>query len=131
MQSTLFNNKQWCHLKDMFPCKKYDKNQYKSIRLKLKLIIEAYKKDRPFHVNWMAMYDNVKEFQQKYDTEKNEKYADIDFCLYFFEVILKIIKHHHYVFQEDIDKSEWDYLTRIWCPILERCFTNSGLRLKW
>ncbi|KAI8059686.1 hypothetical protein BDF21DRAFT_467413 [Thamnidium elegans] len=41
-------------------------------------------------------------------------------------LVLKLVKHHGYLFQEGIDVSEWDYVCKLWSPVMEKLFAISN-----
>jgi hypothetical protein len=122
---------QWKQLKTMFVSQVYMTEQYGDIISVIEPVLLAYDKKKPFTANWLSAYDKLKKLQEKYDTEKNEEYVDIDFCLYFISTILTTMKHQRHLFAEDIDNSEWDYIVKFWGPVIERLYMHTGLRLKW
>ncbi|KAG0738530.1 hypothetical protein G6F57_000178 [Rhizopus arrhizus] len=81
--------------------------------------------------NWTAMFKEILKLQDKYNAELDESFRDIDFCLYFFLSLLFLHKHHEYMFNENIDISESDFLIKFWGPVLKRLFIDTALRLKW
>jgi hypothetical protein len=118
-------------LRKKFPAKRYQIDEYDTVKEKLTPVMSSYKDFCSFRANWISMYRKIKSLQEQYDTEEDEENENEDFCLFLFETVLKLIKHHHYLFQDGFDKSEWDYTCKLWSPIMERLFTGSGLRLKW
>ncbi|CAO3665571.1 unnamed protein product [Rhizopus stolonifer] len=130
-QSTLFNKKQWRQLNRLFPPKPFNTEIYNDIGDTLQPIFNAYDKKKTMKRNWTAMFKEILTLQDKYNAELDESFRDIDFCLYFFRSLLLLYKHHGYMFNENIDISEWDFLIKLWGPVLEKLFIGTGLRLKW
>ncbi|KAI9347512.1 hypothetical protein BD770DRAFT_395701 [Pilaira anomala] len=130
-QNTLFDVVQWRWLKNKFPPKKYQIDQYDSVKVNLSPLLTSYKEERPRSYNWYKLYNTSKSLSQKYDVEENEEWDEEDFCLFFITSVLKLQKHHKYVFDDNFNKSEWDYLCKFWSPIMEKLFERSGLRLTW
>ncbi|KAG1471343.1 hypothetical protein G6F56_002176 [Rhizopus delemar] len=117
-QSTLFTGSQWTELRKTFSAKGYQIDKHGDIKENLKEIFSNYKSDRSFRSNWISLYRTTKSFQELYDVEEDKKYEDEDFCLFVFETVLKLIKHHQYLYQDDIDNSEWEFICKIWSPIV-------------
>ncbi|KAG2227067.1 hypothetical protein INT45_003797 [Circinella minor] len=130
-QTMLFNKKQWYQLNKLFPPKTFDTEIYNDIKDTLQPILNAYDQRKTMKRNWTAIFKEILSLQSKYNGELNEFFRDIDFCLYFFQSLLLLFKNHDYMFNENIDISEWDFLVKFWGPVLEKLFIGTGLRLKW
>jgi hypothetical protein len=130
-QSTLFDAAQWRNLQSKFLPKKYKISQYDHIKNKLDSLLSCHKVGKSWGYNWTMLYRKTKALQKEYDAEENEEWEEEDFCLFFVELILKLQKHHAYLFNDNVDKAEWDYICKLWSPIMEKLFARSGLRLKW
>ncbi|KAI9315774.1 hypothetical protein BX666DRAFT_1860649, partial [Dichotomocladium elegans] len=130
-QSTLFDPAQWRDLKRKFPRRKYETSQYDHIKYKLHLLLSCHKVGNSWNKNWYKLYRITKALQKEYDAEENGECEEEDFCLFFIESILKLQKHHAYLFDDNVDKSKWDYICKLWSPIMEKLFAGSSLRLKW
>ncbi|KAI9258810.1 hypothetical protein BDA99DRAFT_514247 [Phascolomyces articulosus] len=130
-QTVLFNKTQWHDLTKMYPPRQLDGSSYAALGNILKPIFNAYKDRKPNKNNWISMFKEVVSLQSQYNPELEESLRDVDFCLYFYRSLLHLQKHHKYIFNDDVDKSEWDYIVKFWGPLLERLFVGTGLRLKW
>ncbi|KAG1472311.1 hypothetical protein G6F56_001610 [Rhizopus delemar] len=115
-QSTLFNNRQWLHLKRTNKPKKYVSTKYTYISEILTPMFKAYNLAKTSDENWNAIYVQCKKLAEQNDPE-------ID--------ILMAVKHEPGLFSDTVDSSEWDYIMKFWGPITQRLFYFSGLRLKW
>lgn len=63
--------------------------------------------------------------------EEDESNEDEIFFLFLIQHILKLYKKSSYLFEEDIDCSEWDFVIKLWSPLIEELFINTDLRTKW
>ncbi|KAG1166505.1 hypothetical protein G6F36_012918 [Rhizopus arrhizus] len=115
-QSTLFNNRQWLHLKRTNKPKEYVSTEYAYISEILKPIFKAYNPAKTSDENLKALYVQTKTLMEQNDPE-------ID--------ILMAVKHEPGLFSDTVNSSEWDYIVKFWGPITQRLFYFSGLRLKW
>lgn len=125
-QSTLFSVGQWGHLQQKFASKNYQVNQFDHIKEKLKPLLTKYRDRKSWVYNWSRLYRETKSLQSRYDVEEDDEWEEEDFCLFFIESILKLQKYHDYLFNDNFDKSEWDYICKLWSPIMERLFVRSG-----
>ncbi|KAG2216261.1 hypothetical protein INT45_006062 [Circinella minor] len=130
-QTVLFNKKQWHDLTKMYLPRLFDGSSYAALGNVLEPIFNVYKDKKPIKRNWMDMYKKVISLQSQYNPELDDSFRDVDFCLYFYHSLLHLQKYHKYIFNDDVDKSEWDYIVKFWGPVLERLFVGTGLRLKW
>ncbi|KAI7848352.1 hypothetical protein BDC45DRAFT_541064 [Circinella umbellata] len=119
-QTVLFNKKQWHNLTKMYLPKQFDGSSYATLGNVLEPIFNAYKDKK-----------TIISLQSQYNPELDESFRDVDFGLYFYHSLLHLQKYHKYLFNDDVDISEWDYMVKFWGPVLERLFVGTGLRLKW
>ncbi|KAI7889073.1 uncharacterized protein EV154DRAFT_483488 [Mucor mucedo] len=159
-QTTLFNKKQWEDISNECPLYTLNDTLYRGVDEAANYVFNLYNSKKHSQLesnhtylqcnpaiysvnaplvftvqsttrNWNFMYQQVITLKGQFNAELNDSFRDIDFCLYFYESLLMLQKHHGYLFTEDIDTSEWDMIVKFWGPVMERLFTGTGLRLKW
>lgn len=130
-QSTLFNNRQWLHLKRTNKPKIYVSTKYTYTSEILTPMFKAYNLAKTSDENWNAIYVQCKKLAEQNDPEIDVSKKDISFCIHFMLQILMAVKHEPGLFSDTVDSSEWDYIMKFWGPITQRLFYFSGLRLKW
>ncbi|KAI8061286.1 hypothetical protein BDF21DRAFT_455659 [Thamnidium elegans] len=131
-QSTLFDYaSQWRDLQSLFPTQKYNINQYDNIKSILAPVISSYKAGKSSSFNWLVIFRKIKALQVTYNIEANEEHEEENFCLFFIESVMNLQKYHPYLFEDNVKISEWDYICKLWAPVMERLFICSGLRLTW
>lgn len=130
-QSTLFTNKEWSKLRELYKPAKYNTSEYDDIKLTLQPITNAYRRNKSFDINWVAIYQEAKKLEKNFDPLFEEKHSEVAFVIYFILQIMKIIRYSPQLFDSEIDNSEWNYIVKFWGPITERLFRDTNLRLKW
>lgn len=130
-QGIIFKKSQWKHLRCTFPKPNYQPLEYSSIKDIIDPVFQKYNPKKSDKQNWIEIYVEVKKLQSTYEAEINRHHTDLDFCLFVLYQILLCIKHQASLFKEETETSEWDYLLKLWGPIMERLFYRKSLRLKW
>lgn len=82
-------------------------------------------------VSRIVLYKELKKLEKRYDSVLEAKHADVVFDIYVVQHTISIMKYSPQLFETPVDSSEWDFIVKIWGPIIERLFRHSGLRLEW
>ncbi|PHZ15305.1 uncharacterized protein RHIMIDRAFT_289744 [Rhizopus microsporus ATCC 52813] len=103
----------------MYPSKLFDDSSYAAVGHVLESIFGAYKDNRSIKRNWRSIFNQVESLQGQHNPELDESFCDVSFCLYFYHSLLLLQKHHDCIFNNSINKLDWDFIVKFWGPVLE------------
>ncbi|KAI7865076.1 hypothetical protein BDF14DRAFT_1828361, partial [Spinellus fusiger] len=121
-QSVIFTRKQWKQLKQMFPS---TESKFKDNEMSEKLIevIETILDlNNTASTSHEKKTNNIKALKNTYTTK------DDRFLIFLLKHLIKIQRKYSYLFDEEVDCSESDFMAKIWIPIIEKLFMDTKLR---
>ncbi|KAL9554898.1 hypothetical protein MBANPS3_002608, partial [Mucor bainieri] len=130
--STLFTQEQWQELQARFPAVEQEDTELaenlNSLTTRYLLRVQPLSKARTGLEKKLKNLSNWIEDQQRAaDMNEEEK-----FFLYLVSHIIKRHQKSAYLFDSVTDCSEWDYVVKLWSPLIEELFDSvKNLRTKW
>lgn len=128
-QSLLFSEGQWSELKARFPDGEEQdlelEENLNNLINDFKLTIESVAKSK---TSFETKMNTLSNWLRRTNKVLNDEET---FLVFLVQHVLKLYKKSSYLFQKEIDCSEWDFVLKIWSPIVEELFNDTNLRSKW
>ncbi|KAI9354761.1 hypothetical protein BD770DRAFT_392159 [Pilaira anomala] len=132
VQSTLFTEDQWLNLQSRFPVKVEEDSEINDNLLKLtdefnSIMTSIIQSKSSFGKKLKKLSSWLKRLEDQY----KKLNAEESYFVYLLKHLIKLYTKSSYIFNPDIDCSKWDYVIKIWAPIIEELFDETDLRSKW
>ncbi|KAI8640628.1 hypothetical protein BD408DRAFT_369586, partial [Parasitella parasitica] len=131
-QSTLFSQEQWHELQARFPAVEHEYTELSgnllSVTTRYTLVLQQLSKARSgLEKKLKSLSKWIKDQEKAADMNEDEQ-----FFLYFVSHIIKCHQKSAYLFDSVTECSEWDYVVKLWSPLIEELFDGvNNLRTKW